>query len=154
MQPDSVGLGWSQTERAAVTGRPGEARADLTSALPGASMDRMPIVLTEPSDAAVAAVAARCRPEEDSEEERTESDGVLGRRGPTMPSSCRRTRAGGAKVTQSGLATSTLPTPAVLRWPRSRSRGACIGQEDQVPDVGFQGLPDHSYPALQLIPRT
>ena len=41
--------------------------ADLADLIDGITLDP-PIVLTEPSDAAVAAIAARCRPEEDSEE--------------------------------------------------------------------------------------
>ena len=48
------------------------AQADRCRTKLAALIDRItldpPIVLTEPSDATVAAVAARCRPEEDSEE--------------------------------------------------------------------------------------
>ena len=42
-------------------------RAELAALIDRITLDP-PIVLTEPSDAAVAAIAARCRPEEDSEE--------------------------------------------------------------------------------------
>ena len=41
--------------------------AELTQLIDGITLDP-PIVLTEPSDAAVAAIAARCRPEEESED--------------------------------------------------------------------------------------
>ena len=42
-------------------------RTELTQLIDGITLDP-PIVLTEPSDAAVAAIAARCRPEEESED--------------------------------------------------------------------------------------
>ena len=51
-------------------GRPNSApRCVRTGSSPSCSSSTSsPIVLTEPSDAAIAAVAARCRPEEESEE--------------------------------------------------------------------------------------
>ena len=49
-------------------------RAELTALIDRITLDP-PIVLTEPSDATVAAIAARCRPEEDSEEASWEGPG-------------------------------------------------------------------------------